>query len=360
MGACSTLNQTVEPFVKMILPYSQPKEKPGHVKGPLWEQATRFYAQGDWDRAMRSFESNALSLGSGRAYLESLYYSAECSMQLGEYVKARDNFRIVHLGARKIDDQLEVMALYRKSYALEELGMDDEALASLLDVYSRKIKLPFEVQVAELPARIAGVYARSGSLKRANKYYEIAENGIKLLKSRIGKEYPPWYAKTLYYMGATSLGSLDPNEFDEQLKPMRSSQKYLLMAVETGGISWSRQAVEQIIQSYKNLLKLINNLPQKNLKDTGLAKKIKVDRQIDMSIKAKTLLDELQSMKLVENELTGVLFSRLEKIETEFDSFIYSRGMETELTDEAKRNRRKVRTIDPNPILEEESEDPNL
>ena len=347
------------------LPYKTSKvvQQPP-MSGPYFAKAGEAYGKSEWKAAAQLYVKNADSVGGGKPQIDSFYFAAESFMMLGNYEKAEEYFRLSHLGARRKFPKTEVLALYRKSYAQEEQNKDPEALASLLDVLKRRSLLPNEVSMAELPSRIAGIYARLGKLKVASKYYDEAEDGLNRLKANMRGGYPSWYTKTLYYMGATSLGALSSDQFDAQLKPLRASQKYLLQAVESQNGNWSQQAYRQLLKSYDNLFRVIRELQYDRYKDLELAKKKRRDRQAEMAIKAKGLLNELRLLRLPKDEssLSKKLFSELEVIEKKYDSILFKPGYESELTPASKSRLKKVKTINPDEMLENNNNelDPNL
>ena len=346
------------------LPYKRPMVKVEPAMGIHYSEAIKAYNAGKWGVAAKLFEKNADSLGVGKAQIDSFYFAGESNMMLGNFEKAETFFRQAHLAARLKFPRTEALALYRKSYAQEEQNKDLEALASLQDVFKRRSLLPNEVSKAELPSRIAGIYARLGKLKVASKYYEEAENGLQSLKSNLRGNYPDWYTKTLFYMGATSLGALSADEYEAQLKPLRSSQKYLLQAVENQNGNWSIQAYEQILRSYNNLYRVIRSLPYEDIKDRERAKKVRRDRQSDMVIQAKLLLNELRLLRLPrgDSQLSSKLFSELSGIEEKLDLLLYKPGDESELTPASKSRQRPLKTISPDDSLENDKSklDPNL
>ena len=77
-------------------------------------------------------------------------------------------------------------------------------IATLLDANDVRIPLPKEVAQAEVPARLAGAYARIGNHKQVQMFFQEAKTGLKVINkpgSHSDQENRA-YGKTFYFMGS--------------------------------------------------------------------------------------------------------------------------------------------------------------
>jgi tetratricopeptide (TPR) repeat protein len=238
--------------------------------------------------------TQAATLNSGRA-LEGL----------ARWTEASDRYRAV-VASTKDAPKLQAMALYRLSFCYEALGDEQSVVATLHDLLSRAKFLPSEVSGAELPARLAGAYARVGNFDEAVDYYKRAESGILRLRKEShqtgGKDLPEWLPRTLYYMGSMALQQLSWDNFETALRPLARSQVYLLEAAELGVEPWSLRAAKDLMGTYNELWKAIEDAPVQ-ASDPLYTLRATQEKQWDRAI---LLLDSVGELKA--RELPGALF----------------------------------------------------
>lgn len=285
------------------------------------------------------------------------FLRAQALEGLGRCDEAIESYRkIVRTTASSKD--IVAQSLYRLSFCYEATNQDDKLVASLLDVMSRKRDLDVEVVTAEVPARIASAYARLGNKKLADKYFSIADAGIRTLKAKnSGVNLERWLPKTLYFMGTMSVGTFNREDFESTLRPLEKSQGFLLEAALVGDPKWSPKAVDEIKAIYTGIIELIQKA---NLAKNENEEKAEQETRWKM---AASTLELLKKLKLESYSLKTPVPSEAEEIvsfisskEVELARVLEEKPVGAGLTPEAekrKQNRRRVRVVDPDPMLEE-------
>jgi tetratricopeptide (TPR) repeat protein len=184
-----------------------------------------------------------------------LYNSGAAYMGLGDCSKALERFRQVARSSAGKFEHIEGEALYRASLMYECLEQDAKAITSLIDTKKRAKDLPFEVKVAEIPARLAAAYARMGNRDRALYYFNQASRGLKRVVTMEGRAGQiERVSKTLYLMGKLTptqrTAQVDPINY---LRSLSMQQPYLLQAIEMGHPLWSKKAEEDLSIAYDNV-----------------------------------------------------------------------------------------------------------
>ncbi|RYZ69698.1 MAG: tetratricopeptide repeat protein, partial [Proteobacteria bacterium] len=195
--SCSSLHRAATSLVR-------PGQIVEHAAGSAPKEAPDLYRSGvasleaqKYDEAIQSFDTfllqnptsawtQAAMLNTGRAFEGSK-----------KWPEAAAKYRSV-VQATGRAPKLRAMALYRLSFCSEAIGDDTQVVVTLNDLLSRTAYLPREVGSAELPARLAGAYARVGNFDQAQVYYRKAEVGISRLKQESGGKNPEWLAQTLF------------------------------------------------------------------------------------------------------------------------------------------------------------------
>lgn len=272
-----------------------------------------------------------------------MYNSGSAYMGLGDCAKALERFRqVVRSSAGKFD-RVEGEALYRQSLMYECLEQDAKAITSLIDTKKRAKDLPFEIKVAEIPARMAAAYARMGNRERALYYFNQASRGLKRVVTMEGRvNQVERVTKTLYFMG-----KLSPNQRTAEVDPinyMRSismQQPYLLQAIELGHPLWSKKAEEDLTIAYDNVWRF----PKK-------------DGQVPREFYTRVLqtIHELEKIRMPKpNPQVDAVFAMLDKTELRIQNELVQIGADTPLTSEAEKRqalRREGRLVDPGPTKE--------
>jgi tetratricopeptide (TPR) repeat protein len=163
--------------------------------------------------------------------------------------------------ARKVP-KLQGLAFLRLAVVLEALGEDDRSLAALKDAERRADKMAPEIAQTELPARLAGAYARAKNFSEAEKYFLAADRQLARLRAQVpAGERPEWLPRILYAMGHRAPGPVAWDRFESNLIPLERSQLYLLQSAEYGIEPWATQAADELIGAYTALRTSIDSIP---------------------------------------------------------------------------------------------------
>lgn len=160
---------------------------------------------------------------------------------------------------RSFDREMEFVALafYRRAYCFEVLLENEKALASLSDAAKLQAYLPLEVNLAEIPARIASLHARFHQTALSDLYTRKAERGIQKLKVLRRNSNVEWVGKSLVRMGSLSLTQVDEESFRQNMVTLRRNQRYLIQAIELNHPLWSPEAQKLLLSHYTNLWNFI-------------------------------------------------------------------------------------------------------
>ncbi len=160
---------------------------------------------------------------------------------------------------RSTDRQMEfvALALYRMAFCYEVLLDNEKALAALLDASRLNSYLPLEITLAEIPARIASVYARMNQPILADNYNQKAEKGINQVRAIKKNADPEWLSRTLVKMGGLSLTQIDEESFRQNVLTLTRNQRYLIQAIELNHPNWAPEAQKTLISTYTNLWSFI-------------------------------------------------------------------------------------------------------
>lgn len=271
-----------------------------------------------------------------------LYNLGSAYEGLQECQNAHDTYRqIVGASAKKFL-RLEAMSLLRLSYTQECLGQHNKVAGTLLDVRKRASAIDEDIVKAEIPARLAAAYARTGNRTEAEKYFKEALNGLKFLqvKYKDSLSLGDRLAETLYFMGRSNIS--EP-EFKKQpvplIKGLKIMQIYLLQAAEIGSPKWSNRAVDEILAAYKKISDYTLGLNVELQDDKTL------QRRAQRDLRNQVLIETLHSVRVLRaqrmpgrNEGPEIkkLFGFLDREELRINSLISQLGVDTELTPEAE------------------------
>lgn len=264
--SCSSLHRAATSLVRpgntaRIGPVTEHSSGAAPTESPdLYKKAVGELESQKFNEALKSFEeflrqnptspwTQAATLNYGRAY-----------EGLKRWPEATAKYRAVVQSTARAS-KLQAMALYRLSFCSEAQGDDTQVVVTLNDLMARTQFLPREVGAAELPARLAGAYARVGNFERAQFFYRKAEVGIARLQQESGGKTPEWLARTLFLMGENSRRQLSWSDFETSIRPLARGQIFLLQAAELGESPWSDRAADDLISVYNDLLSTIQNAP---------------------------------------------------------------------------------------------------
>ncbi|PIS10891.1 MAG: hypothetical protein COT73_07000 [Bdellovibrio sp. CG10_big_fil_rev_8_21_14_0_10_47_8] len=277
------------------------------------------------------------------------------------------------------DSQPEIAAhaLYELSSCYESLGDDSRLFAALMDLEAFKKYLKPEQALAEIPARLAAAYNRTGRSDEARKYMALAEDGVQSVriqqlekKNALGNPADThWISQVYYKMGRFSTHQISSENIQAYLDTLKMVQIFSLRAIEGGGQPWSDMADKGLTENYRDVWAAIQGIPMNRAMDTGAALRELIERKTDLIGQMLTMINDLRLHRSPQSEaLTGPLFQYLGSMEKKAESFLYRQPERTPLTmEEKKRQALKkeraslVKPEDPKPTEPtQEKSDPNL
>jgi hypothetical protein len=240
-------------------------------------------------------------------------------------------------------------------------GQDAKAIASLLQVSQGKFDLPPEITSAEVPAKLAGAYARIGNVKEGERYFRISEKGLLRIQGGLrDNQKRDELSRILFMMGnLTSLNTKTMKSAD-YFATVRALQKYLYKSVELNSKTWSTQSFEMILQGYRQIWDYIDGVPLEKFEDQTLAHRAQKKNQLELAQSAIQILKSLYQERLPspdEPTIVVQLMQRVKSEESRFRTFIATNIIGTGLTKEAleaQSVKRAGRVLNPDPIFEQE------
>ena len=160
---------------------------------------------------------------------------------------------------RSTDRQLEYVAqaFFQIALCYEVLLENEKALAALGDASRLHAYLPLEINLAEIPAKTASLYARLNQNSLAMMYTERAEKGINKLRVLKKGSDPEWLGRTLVEMGRLHLTQIDSESFQQNIRSLIKNQRYLVQAIELQDGRWSKEAQGVLLNTYASLWSFI-------------------------------------------------------------------------------------------------------
>lgn len=313
--------------------------KPKVVQQDISEDELKMFNKGmdaldheNYSEAAKIFDHLVKDKPATEIDLITLYNAGAAYEGMGQCQTAAQRYRQVARSAVKKFKRLEVEALYRLSYVYECLGADQKVVAALLDVNRRSAAMNPAVAKAEVPARLAAAYARLDNREQAKVYFNIADKGLRELRSEMQTERQARtaLAKTLFFMGRMS--SLDqqfakrPNDYVESL---RTLQPFLIRSISADIKPWSDKSAEQLLIGYNKLLRLIEGTYiDADTSDAGINERLSRDKRMDLIKYSMVSLQELRTQKLPgradENSLEARVFRELDGVERRMQSLMAS------------------------------------
>ncbi len=349
---------------------------PQHEVERAYHLATDFYNRGEHEKAIAHF-NEILNNFTGLGYqLESLYGVArsyqelnKCDQAITYFRKAlsllsENNFYPNQDLKSKLSQDLKTDTLIHLSYCYEDENMEALLVATILDALKKKAYLPFSLGEAELPARLAGAYARLGEFQSAQKYFSQAEKGLLQLKrSWSDKKYSHLLGKTLFYMGRMKIQEITKDNFDGSVFKLSQLQPYLYQAVELDDTNWSILAKENLIEGYKEFWNAIATVYEsENPNDSYLSQKQQVKIQIEMCKKFLESTRKLRSYRvsreIISSSKVDELFQAISLLENHVHQFISEHAEDSWQTQSSKEReglRREGNIIDKKRTLEKKS-----
>lgn len=225
------------------------------------EEGMKAMQHGDYSGAAAIFDRMLMQKPASEFDLIVVYNAGVAHESMGECKRATEYYRKAITGAVAMKlPRVEAESFYRLSLAYECLGDDQKTIVSLLDTKKRARNLTPGIGDAELPARLAAAYSRIGQRDKALQYFREAGDGLKTALTQAGttsRIQQQFAAKTLYAMGSLTQMQKGLNgDAKSFLRALSIQQPYLLQSAELNVPPESRQAADELIFAYENLMKM--------------------------------------------------------------------------------------------------------
>lgn len=288
--------------------------------------------------------------------LVTLYNSGAAYDGMGDCRTAGRRYRQLTRTSMGQFKRLEAQAFLRLSYAYECVGNNRMTIASLIDTMKRRDVLPEEMAQAEVPARLAAAYARSGNLVEAENYFAQAQRGLQVVQAKYkdSRKQQDILARTLFFMG-----KLNQDEVNLKVKEqtfftnLRYLQPYLLKSVEMNSDEWSPRAAEQLKAAYNNVWTLLRKARSKSSTTSSHEARVVKKKQEEMAKQALQNIRELKEIRFPEKSPSTVvssLFTHINNQERRLQSFLASNVQDLPLTKEAQKRQGLKRSLETEPV----------
>lgn len=288
------------------------------------------------------------------------YYSARASEGLKDLNTALTGYREI-IRNSITPENVKNKSLYRQSFVYEALGQDEKVVATLLDLQKSGLTNQDQIFLAEVPARLAIIYARLGNHKLSESYYAEAEAGIKKLQAKQAAEVNrKWLPKTLYFMGNLSAREIREKDFEASIRPLEKAQSFLLRVVTMNDEVWSKKASDELYKIYKDIILAISNVKLPENPDEEVAQKEAQAKKWSMATMA---LESLKNLKLAWDSAKDIpqedkknFMTFLDLQEKELGVILEETPVTSRLTPEAQKRqglKRSGRIEGPDPMMEE-------
>jgi len=224
---------------------------------------------------------------------------------------------------QSIERQMSFVALasYRRAYCYEILLENEKALAALSDALRLQNYLPLEITLAEIPARMASLYARFHQNSLSDYYTVRAERGLQKLKALKKDSNPEWIGKSLLNMGGVILTQIDTESFKQNILTLTRNQRYLIQAIELNHAKWSLEAQKNLLSSYSNLWSFITHYKPVSTMDWQLDTMNESSQKSELIGLYLEAIEKLKNYEAPEESTSFVqtisIYNQIKKIETD-------------------------------------------
>lgn len=221
----------------------------------MFEQGNQLMDAKDYRGAIKVFDQARIDQPASTLEGLLLFNSALSYQMLGECKPAYDKMRAVVRFNYKQNPRLAVSAKYKMAESLSCLGLDNKAIVLMVEIYRQRHLLPAATGQAELPARLAAMYARVDQQVMAKKYLAVAEKGLQQMGSNLKV-----LAETLFLMGDFSKITGDQAGWKKNMTSYSIYKKYLIRSAVLNQEDWSQRAfvgiqkaIDQMWSDYESL-----------------------------------------------------------------------------------------------------------
>lgn len=280
--------------------------------------------------------------------------------ELGRWSEAEQTYKAISTMSERNQPEISAMALYRLSFVYEALGDDQRVITTLFEAAKYAQYLPPQVVNAEIPSRLAMIYAKENNAKEAQKWLLEADRGLKkTLDTRQEPLTNEWLSQIYYNMGSISTQQLSNDNILTIIQGQRAVQKYLIRALQYGDPTWSVKALAKLKSTYLDLWKAIENYPEPSGYESLVAQKMKKDEQGRLAGPFSGLLNEADlyrpGSEQKVNQYQSEFFNFLDELQTRVRA-VLENSLYTPLMPGRDKAPQKPKT----PVKIVPSEDPNL
>jgi len=313
-------------------------------------------------QSVEKFQSNyPYSLKSQKAR----FLRGKALEELGRWSDAEQAYKTISTISEKNQPEISALALYRLSYVYEALGEDQRVITTLFEAAKYTQYLPIEVVNAEIPSRLAMVYAKENNASEAKKWLGEADRGLKkTLDTRQEPLTNEWLAEIYYNMGSISTQQLSQDNIMTIIQGQAAVQKYLIRSLQYSDAVWSLKALNKLKTTYLDLWRAIEAYPEPSGYEPLVAQKIKKDEQLRLAGPFSELIKEAElyrpGAEQKSNQYQTEFFNFIEELQTRVRTVLES-SMYTPLQINQKLPGRDKPPQKPkSPVKIVPSEDPNL
>jgi tetratricopeptide (TPR) repeat protein len=284
--------------------------------------------------------------------------------ELGRWSEAEQTYKAISTISEKNQPAISALALYRLSYVYEALGEDQRVITTLFEAAKYTQYLPIEIVNAEIPSRLAMVYAKENNAVEAKKWLAEADRGLKkTLDSRKEPLTNEWLAEIYFNMGSISTQQLSQDNIMTIIQGQSAVQKYLIRALQYSDAAWSLKAVNKLKATYLDLWRAIETYPEPSGYEPLVAQKIKKDEQLRLAGPFSELLKEAElyrpGAEQQSNQFQTDFFNFIDELQTRVRTVLES-PLYTPLLNQKMPGRDKPPQKPKSPVKIVPSEDPNL
>ena len=299
----------------------------------------------EFELALEEFDRIISSNPTSEFHLVTLFNRGAALEGMGKCAEATKVYRQTLRRSHKRYRRIEAQSLFRLAYTYECLGDIPKQIASLRDAMRRRKFLSQEISAAELPARLAAAYARTGNLKTAEKYFAEAQKGLMQVHADLGDplQRKELLARTLYFMGRVQPDPDRVSKLSEAyIGSLKYLQAYLLKSTEMASREWSPRAAENLVEAYKVIWLALERPPQLNAdpKDKAVEETALRRWQAKLAQGAVNNIQSLRTLRFPDpKESVGVqdIFREMDKQERKLQAYLADLAVSTDLTPEAKK-----------------------
>lgn len=280
--------------------------------------------------------------------------------EMGSWTEAEQTYKAISAISERNQPEIAAMALYRLSYVYEALGDDQRVITTLFEASKYSRHLPPEVINAEVPSRLAMVYAKENNAKEAQKWLAEADKGLKkTLDTRQEPLTNDWLAQIYYNMGSISTQQLSNDNIMTIIQGQLAVQKYLIRSLQYADPIWSVKALAKLKATYLDLWKAIEAYPESSGYEPLVAQKMKKDEQRRLAGPFSDLIMEAElyrpGVEQKSNQYQTEFFNFIDELQARVRSVLES-PLYTPLMPGRDKSPQRPRT----PVKIVPSEDPNL